>query len=196
MVLLTIVPAVLVVITPNIVRAACWLLLSLSGAAGLFFFLGADFVGATQLLIYVGGTLVLVIFGVMLTATGPFVNLATRPGEWVFAILVGATLLGVLLVTVNSPVWQDKAFSAAKAEVGQPSPYANTTHRIGMAFLSMPLESPAPSSAAAAPVPPPTPTFAGYLLPFEIVSVHLVVVLIAAAYLARAKHRRRLAKES
>src|SRR5262249_61767283 len=72
---LTGVSAVAVVVTQNIVRAAAWLLFTLAGAAGIFFLLGADFVGATQLLIYVGGTLVLVVFGVMLTAQGPFINL-------------------------------------------------------------------------------------------------------------------------
>ena len=48
--------AVGVVVTQNIVRAAAFLLFALGGTAGIFFLLGADFVGATQLLIYVGGT--------------------------------------------------------------------------------------------------------------------------------------------
>ena len=47
---------------------AFYLVLSLAATAGLFFLAGADFVGAMQLMIYVGGTLVLLIFGVMLTA--------------------------------------------------------------------------------------------------------------------------------
>ena len=67
--------AISVVVTQNIVRAAAWLLFTLAGAAGVFFLLGADFVGATQLLVYVGGTLVLVVFGVMLTAQGPFISM-------------------------------------------------------------------------------------------------------------------------
>ena len=51
--------------------------LSLGATAGLFFLAGADFVGAMQLMIYVGGTLVLLIFGVMLTAQGPFISMKT-----------------------------------------------------------------------------------------------------------------------
>ena len=66
--------AVAVVFTSNIVRMAFYLMLSLGATAGLFFLAGADFVGAMQLLIYVGGTLVLLIFGVMLTAQGPFIT--------------------------------------------------------------------------------------------------------------------------
>ena len=62
--------AVAVVVSSNIVRMAFYLVVSLAATAGLFFLAGADFVGAMQLMIYVGGTLVLLIFGVMLTARG------------------------------------------------------------------------------------------------------------------------------
>ena len=64
--------AIGVVILQDIVRMAFSLIISLGSTAGLFFLLDADFVAATQLLVYVGGTLVLLIFGVMLTASGPF----------------------------------------------------------------------------------------------------------------------------
>src|SRR3954453_9212746 len=89
---LTGVCAVGVVVTQNIVRAAAWLLFTLAGAAGVFFLLGADFVGATQLLVYVGGTLVLVVFGVMLTAQGPFINLRVSAIERALAAGVGLVL--------------------------------------------------------------------------------------------------------
>ena len=74
--------ALAVVFTSNIVRMAFYLVLSLGATAGLFFLAGADFVGAMQLMIYVGGTLVLLVFGVMLTAQGPFISMKTRGGEW------------------------------------------------------------------------------------------------------------------
>ena len=60
-----------VVVTGNIVRMACYLVVSLAAVAGLFFLAGADFLGAVQLMVYVGGTMVLLVFGVMLTARGP-----------------------------------------------------------------------------------------------------------------------------
>src|SRR2546430_17235776 len=78
---LTGVSALGVVVTQNIVRAAAWLLFTLAGVAGVFFLLGADFVGATQLIVYVGGTLVLVVFGVLLPAPGPFLNLPLGAAE-------------------------------------------------------------------------------------------------------------------
>src|SRR6195256_2398613 len=88
--------AIAVVVTQNIVRAATWLLFALAGTAGIFFLLGADFLGATQLLVYVGGTLVLVVFGVMLTAQGPFINMKINAAEWAIGLGVGLLLYGVL----------------------------------------------------------------------------------------------------
>src|SRR5437660_9314365 len=92
--------SLLVVVTQNIVRSATYLLFTLGGTAGVFFLLGADFVGATQLLVYVGGTLVLVVFGVMLTAQGPFITMKTGAAEWAMAAVVGLLLYGVIAFTV------------------------------------------------------------------------------------------------
>src|SRR5438270_7619133 len=96
----TAVSALGVVVTQNIVRAAAWLLFTLAGVAGIFFLLGADFVGATQLIVYVGGTLVLVVFGVMLTAQGPFINMRIGAAEWAIATTVGLALYAVLAVSL------------------------------------------------------------------------------------------------
>ena len=72
--------AVAVVVSQSVVRMAFWLVVSLGSVAGLFFLADADFIGAAQLLIYVGGTLVLLVFGVMLTASGPYMKIeTTRP---------------------------------------------------------------------------------------------------------------------
>ena len=73
--------AIAVVVSQNVVRMAFWLMISLGSVAGLFFLLRADFVAAAQLMIYVGGTVVLLVFGVMLTASGRFVKIQTSPAE-------------------------------------------------------------------------------------------------------------------
>src|SRR5579863_6916734 len=99
---ITAISALGVVVTQNIVRAAAFLLFTLAGVAAIFFLLGADFVGATQLIVYVGGTMVLVVFGVMLTAQGPFVNMKTGGAEWAISALVGVLLLGVLSLGIMS----------------------------------------------------------------------------------------------
>ena len=92
--------AVAVVLTGNIVRMAFYLVMSLGAVAGLFFLAGADFLGAMQLMVYVGGTLVLLVFGVMLTARGPFISMHTGGGQWIMAAALGRRLLAVLLQTV------------------------------------------------------------------------------------------------
>ena len=168
--------ALAVVVSSNIVRMAFYLVLSLGATAGLFFLAGADFVGAMQLMIYVGGTLVLLIFGVMLTAQAPFISMKTRSGEWLLGGIVGGSLLWVLLAAAfNVGEWrQTPEHPQVDAQV--------TASRLGLAMLGPrvdALQEPAELQSG----------MAGYLLPFEIVSVHLLVVLIGAAYLARPKKR-------
>src|SRR6185369_2291573 len=92
--------AVATVVTQNIVRCATWLLFTLAGVSGIFFLLGADLVGAIQLLVYVGGTLVLVVFGVMLTAQGPFINMKTSSAEWAVSAATGIGLLALLIFAI------------------------------------------------------------------------------------------------
>tara|TARA_B110000263_G_C15203302_1_gene461655 strand:- start:106 stop:612 length:507 start_codon:yes stop_codon:yes gene_type:complete len=59
--------AFMVVTSPNLVHSAVSLLFTLFGVAAIYIYLYADFIAATQVVIYVGGILVLIIFGVMLT---------------------------------------------------------------------------------------------------------------------------------
>lgn len=176
--------AIAVVISQNVVRMAFWLILSLAGTAGLFFSLNADFVGSAQLLIYVGGTLVLLIFGVMLTASGPFLQIRSRPGEMVLAGVIGLALLGILLSSAVSVDWDQRIATSEPSKVGtgyNDPAQGNTTRELGMKFLGANPKDIGTSRTTLSP---------GYLLPFEIVSVHLLVVLIGAAYLARAKRRK------
>ena len=166
--------AVAVVLADNVVRMAFYLVLSLGATAGLFFLAGAEFVGAMQLMIYVGGTLVLLVFGVMLTAQAPFVAIKPSSGDKVLAGMVGAALLAVLLqAAFRVEAWRRPAAVAAAA--------APSATPLGMALLGIRVDEPSAGS---------TGVRSGYLLPFEIVSIHLLVVLVGAAYLARAKRRR------
>jgi len=166
--------AVGVVLADNVVRMALYLVLSLGATAGLFFLAGAEFVGAMQLMIYVGGTLVLLVFGVMLTAQAPFVSIKTSSGDRVLAGIVAASLLALLLQAAFSvEAWR-------RPGLGEVAPPAATP--IGTALVGLRVDDP-PSGS-------PPGVRSGYLLPFEIVSVHLLVVLVGAAYLARAKRRK------
>jgi NADH-quinone oxidoreductase subunit J len=169
--------AVAVVLSNNIVRMAFYLILSLGATSGLFFLAGADFVGAMQLMIYVGGTLVLLIFGVMLTAKGPFITMKTAAGEWILAAIVGGSLLAVLVAAATSvEAWQ-------KPLGDRPATAQVTATPIGLALMGARVDKLDETDATQ------RGGMSGYLLPFEIVSVHLLVVLIGSAYLARPKRR-------
>ncbi len=181
--------ALAVVLSQNVVRMAFWLIISLSSVAGLFFLLNADFVGATQLLIYVGGTVVLLIFGVMLTAQGPYVSLKTNPAEVVLSLGVGGVVFAMLVAAFSGVNWEAnsdrleaKFGSATTLTVGyNQEGEGSTVRRVGAALSSLRTESLRDRRAE---VKRP-----GYLLPFEIISMHLLVVLVGASYLARAKRR-------
>lgn len=199
--------AVAVVATQNVVRMAFWLVVSLGSVSALFFLLHADFLGAAQLLIYVGGTVVLLVFGVMLTASGPYVQIKTSPAEAILGGAVGTLLLFVLVSSISKVDWgdvsgripgvtavgRDKALAnradeefvntkstAAREALTASEQQGRTVRQLGISFLGL---RPDRVSKSGQPLAP------GYLLPFEIISIHLLVVLIGAAYLARAKRR-------
>lgn len=169
--------AVAVVLSQTVVRMAFWLVISLGSASALFFLADADFVGAAQLLIYVGGTLVLLVFGVMLTASGPYLKIPTSPGETILGSFVALLFMFVVFASVSNVQWPKPDAQQASAIA---TPEGNTLRPLGLSLLGV---RPDRDLAAG------TVQTSGYLLPFEIVSVHLLVVLIGASYLARAKRR-------
>lgn len=173
--------AVAVVFTRNIVRAAVWLLFTLIGVSLTYFQLGAEFLGASQLIIYVGGTLVLVVFGVMLTAQGPFLQLKTKKDEYIVGGTLALALFGLL---VYASLEAGKGFS-------KPNEGGVSVGALGSAFMNVKQAQPeANLTGLPEGTEPKERRRVGYLLPFEIISVHLLVVLIGAAYLARAKRKR------
>ena len=168
-----------VLFSSNIVRMAFYLIVSLGATAGLFFLAGAEFVGAMQLMIYVGGTLVLLVFGVMLTAQERFVSMKAGGGEWILAAVFGGTLLALLVQTAVSVEQWHSGLDPGQAV--QPDPAAAT--QLGLGNLGVRSDKPEQPDQLL------RGGMSGYLLPFEIISIHLLVVLIGAAYMARAKRR-------
>ena len=94
---LTMVAAALrMVTTRNVVHAALYLVVVLAGVAGMFILLGAEFVGVTQVLVYIGAIVVLFLFGIMLTK-GSFGEDDGVTGERrLVAGLVGLLVFGVM----------------------------------------------------------------------------------------------------
>ncbi len=101
---LTVVSATLVLVFRNLLHAAVSLFFCLAGVAGLYILLGADFLGVSQLLIYAGGILVLLIFGIFLTANMYDPRRVPSPsrGHW----LLGLGCAGAFFVLVWMLVWQ------------------------------------------------------------------------------------------
>ncbi len=102
---LTVLSAWAIVLSQNIVRMSLYLLLTLGGAAGLYFMMNCEFLAAIQLIVYAGGTLILIIFGVMLTSKNPFMQLKTRLWERFVGIGLGLVMAGLLLFAlVRTPL--------------------------------------------------------------------------------------------
>jgi NADH-quinone oxidoreductase subunit J len=102
-------------------------------------------------------------------------------GQWILALLTGGSLLAVLLQTVSQvrPIAEPNP-AAVEAAADNP-----TTTQLGAGLVGVRTDA-VRQSASRAERPD---AYIGYLLPFEIISIHLLVVLVGAAFLARAKRR-------
>ncbi len=97
--LLTVVSALVVVTSKNIVHAAFSLMFTLFGISGLYVLLGADFIAVVQIIVYIGGILILLLFGVMLTNKITNVEIKTGTIKTIpMAIITG--VFGALLISI------------------------------------------------------------------------------------------------
>jgi NADH-quinone oxidoreductase subunit J len=161
---ITLVPAVIVVTTKNIVYAAFALMVTLFGVAGLYIFLSADFLAATQVLIYVGGILVLLLFGVMLTRGTLDVKLQMERGQLISGIIVTLVILVLLFIVIGKTPWDVKDVQLM----------APTTETIGKKLIGR-----GDITADG------KPGDGEFMLPFEIASVLLLAAMIGAAMICR-----------
>jgi NADH-quinone oxidoreductase subunit J len=123
---LAVVGTAFVALSRNIVYSALGLLFALIGTGALYVFLSADFLAVTQLLVYIGGVLVLILFAVMLTSRITDVNVSnTSLG------LAG----GAALFVAAAPVLVFVALATPWATRSSPG-LAPTTREIGDAFLT------------------------------------------------------------
>ncbi|PJA96438.1 MAG: NADH-quinone oxidoreductase subunit J [Ignavibacteriales bacterium CG_4_9_14_3_um_filter_34_10] len=103
--IITLVSAVFVVTSKNIVHSAFNLLFTFFGVAGIYALLGADFIAVVQLLVYVGGILILLLFGVMLTNKITNVDLRTGTIHIVPAAIGVGMLWGALSAIAYKTNW-------------------------------------------------------------------------------------------
>jgi NAD(P)H-quinone oxidoreductase subunit 6 len=121
---LTLGSAAAVVLSRTLIYSAFALLATFFGVAGLYVLLGADFLAATQLLVYVGGILVLLLFGVMLTHRIYDLDLRSETTQLLPGLIVAGGLFFVLAYLALHTEWP-----------GVSRPPAPTTAAIGRLFL-------------------------------------------------------------
>ncbi|KAB2924725.1 MAG: NADH-quinone oxidoreductase subunit J [Bacteroidetes bacterium] len=126
---LTVGSAAVVVFSRNIVYAAFSLLFTFFGVAGLYVLLNADFLAVTQLMVYVGGILVLLLFGVMLTNTTLSVAIRSGSLHVLPASLLAAALAGMLGGLYWTAEW---SVSVRASDIAAET----TSKEIGSAFIT------------------------------------------------------------
>jgi NADH-quinone oxidoreductase subunit J len=170
---ITVGSAAVVVLARGLIYSAFALLFTFFGVAGLYLLLGADFLGATQLLIYVGGILVLLLFGVMLTHKLYDLDLKSGTTQFLPGLIIGAGLFLVLAYPgIPRPgFWPSEYWPLAGRGLLWTAQWATGPGRL-----------PAPTTADIG------AEFMGrYLLPFEAASILLLVALMGAAMIVRRK---------
>lgn len=148
--------AVVVVTSRNVVRAALALIVVFAGVAAQFLLLAAEFVAVTQVLVYIGAIMVLMLFGIMLTRgrIGRDVDMTNE--HWWVGVITAVLVVGVM------------GYSLIDAFGDDPVP-AERSITTGGSNTSAVSDS----------------IFSQYLIPFEVVSVLLLAALVGAIVIAR-----------
>ena len=151
------VTGLLAVTSRHLFRSAIWLLFSLTGIAALYFWLGMEFIAAVQIVVYVGGIVVLIIFSIFLTQqTGKDLPAPVRSRAIfsVLAVCIGFVLTCLLIRRYPFP---------------GPRPYGQNAPDMSVAAIGSQLLSVSEH---------------GYALPFEVISILLLAAMIACIVIA------------
>ena len=148
--------AVAVVTTRNVVRAALALIVVFGGVAAQFVVLAAEFVAVTQVLIYIGAIMVLMLFGIMLTRARIGREVGMTNEHWWVGVLTGLLLLGVMGYALVDYFGDDRLPVDRMLDSVDGSNTATVSDSI----------------------------FSTYLVPFEVVSVLLLAALVGAIVIA------------
>ena len=175
--LMTVGSALFVALSRNILHAAFSLCLSFLGVAALYVFLQADFVAAVQLIVYVGGILVLIMFAVMFSAHvyGDALEARRKP-----LALIAGTLAAVGLLCVICLMAHRLSVPLADSNQHIAPHYVSTVTVEQAACLSGTVDG-----QAACPTSIGHLLLTRYLLPFEVVSIVLLGALIGAVVIVR-----------
>jgi NADH:ubiquinone oxidoreductase subunit 6 (subunit J) len=160
---LAVVSALVMLFTKNVLYAAFALLLTLLGVAATYVFAAADFIAVTQLMVYVGGVLVLMVFGVMLTNRLSDQAIVSGSHNKLIGYLLGLSLFillsyAILKVNFAALDWIQQAKATHE-------PISSTITPLGIRIMT------------------------DFVLPFEVVAILLLLALIGAVFIARGGRR-------
>jgi NADH-quinone oxidoreductase subunit J len=148
------VTGLLAVTSGKIFRSAIWLLFSLTGIAGLYFWLQMEFIAAVQIVVYVGGIVVLIIFSIFLTQQSGKELPPPLRNRSVFSALAVCAGFALTCLLIRQYTFPPPAHAAVEAGVSA----------IGAQLLST--------------------TEHGYVLPFEVISILLLAAMIGCIVIA------------
>ena len=149
--------AIVVVTSRNVVRAALALIVVFAGVAAQFILLAAEFVAVTQVLVYIGAIMVLMLFGIMLTRARIGRDVDATNDHWWSGLITALLLVGVMAYALIDYYGGDKLPADRQIDSVAGSNTATVSDSI----------------------------FAQYLIPFEVVSVLLLAALVGAIVIAR-----------
>jgi len=164
---LAILSALLVVSLKNTARALFLFFVTLFAMAGLFLFALADFVAITQILVYVGGVLILMIFAFMLSNKELLKDLQSTSSRFIAMPNVQSAVLAIAflaLMTYGIIEWQQQTPEWIMQNIKMNQVIQSTDNNIsqlGVKFMTH------------------------YILPFEVISIFLLMALIGASQLSR-----------
>ena len=143
-------------VTKHILRSAIYLMVVLFLSAGVYLMLDAEFLAGAQVLVYVGGIIVLLVFAVMLTQSSALIeDHPTIKRKLLGALGAGSFFAVSVYLIMQSPLVNDPVVTAETASI---------------ATLGKTLVDSGPT---------------GYVLPFEVISILLLGVLIGGSVIAR-----------
>src|ERR1700744_314152 len=168
---ITLASAVFVAASKNLVRSVFMFFVTLLALAGLYVMALAEFISISQIVIYVGGILVLILFAFMLSGKDTLANLQQQENRFISISKLPALLLAVLFFIVminllfkadiNNLAW------VREAVIGKNTftPTDDTVNNIGVNLMTT------------------------YLLPFEAISILLMMALVGTAHLSRKENK-------
>ena len=130
---LTLDSAFVVVLSQQLLYSAIALLFTLFGIAGLYIFMWADFMAGVQIIVYIGGILVLLIFGIMLTNKISSVNISHTSLQKSVGAVIALGVLGLLIPMILNTSWYQLSSK-------EPSQTADSIGRLLMMEYLLPFE--------------------------------------------------------